>query len=127
MTLKLDQPLAVAVTATTTTIELMESPFYNLAADGSGGDYVTYLGIPAARATSGQYFWLITRGPVWITSNSNTCDSVGDRTLVWVGNGSIVSSNDITVENGISIAGFAIDMSGSGASNAPFCYLTGMD
>ena len=127
LTLKLDQPLAFALTAATTTIELMESPFYNLAADGAGGEYVTYLGIPAARAVSGQYFWLITRGPVWITSNSNTCDSAMDRDLVWVGNGSIVSANDVVLESGHQKAGVALDMSGSGSSNAPFCYLMGMD
>jgi len=126
LTLKLDFPLATAVTAATTNIELMESPFYNLKADGAGGDYVTFFGIPMANATPGQCFWLLTDGPTWITSDGNTCDSVGDRTLVWKGNGSIVSSNDITVESGIQIAGFAIDMSGSSASNAPFVYLQGM-
>jgi hypothetical protein len=126
LTLKLDMPLATAVTAATTTIELMECPFYNLKADGSGGDYVTFLGMPAANAADGEYFWLQTRGPCWITSDGNTCDSAKDRTLVWQGNGSIVSSNDITVESGFQIAGVAIDMSGSGASNAPMVDLQGM-
>jgi hypothetical protein len=123
LTLTLDMPLVAAVTAATTTIELMECPFYNLAADGSGGDYVTYIGVPAVGTTSGHYFWLQTQGPCWITSNSNTCDSAGDRTIVWVGNGSVVSSNDITVESGIGIAGVALDASGSAASNAPFVWL----
>ena len=127
LTLKLDMPLYTAVTAATTTIELMESPFYCIKADGSGGDYVTFLGQPAANAASGQYFWVQTRGPVWITSDGNTCDSARDRTLVYVGNGSIVSSNDQTMENGFQIAGVALDMSGSAASNAPMVYLTGMD
>jgi len=126
LTVKLDMPLTSDVTAATTTIELMESPFYCLKADNSGGDYVTYLGCSASVAASGEYFWLQTRGPCWVTSDGNTCDSVGDRTLVWVGNGSVVSSNDITVESGIRIAGFALDMSGSGASNAPFIFLTGI-
>lgn len=126
LTVKLDMPLTSDVTAATTTIELMESPFYCLKADNSGGDYVSYLGCSASVATSGQYFWLQTRGPCWVTSDGNTCDSAGDRTLVWVGNGSVKSSNDITVESGIQIAGFALDMSGSSASNAPFIYLQGM-
>ncbi len=123
LTLTLDMPLATAVTAATTTIELMECPFYNIAADGSGGDYVTYIGVPAIQAASGNYFWVQTWGPCWITSNSNTCDSAGDRTIVWVGNGSVVSSNDVTVESGFQIAGIALDMSGSSASNAPFVLL----
>lgn len=123
LTLKLDAPLASAVTAATTTIELMENPFYNLKADGSGGDYVTFLGMAAVTATSGQYFWVQTWGPCWITSDGNTCDSARDRTIVFVGNGSVVSSNDVTVESGLQIAGVALDTSGSGASNAPFCLL----
>ena len=123
LTVELDMPLATVVVAATTTIELMESPFYNLKADNAGGDYVTFLGIPACIASSGQYFWLQTWGPCWITSNSVTCDSARDRTIVFVGNGSVESSNDETMENGFQIAGVALDMSGDGASNAPFCLL----
>jgi hypothetical protein len=123
LTLTLDAALITAVTAATTTIELMECPFYNLKADGSGGDYVTFIGMPAANAVSGQYFWVQTWGPCWITSDGNTCDSARDRTLVFVGNGSIVSSNDQTMESGFQLAGVALDMSGSGASNAPIVLL----
>jgi len=127
LTLKLDNPFTTAVTAATTTIELMESPFYCLKGDGAGGEYVTYLGVSGPPAVaSGQYFWLQTKGPAWVTSNGNTCNSAMDRTIVWVGNGSVVSSDDVTVESGLQIAGVALDMSGSGASNAPFVYLQGM-
>jgi len=124
LTLELDMPLAIVVTVGTTTIELMESPFYNLKADGAGGAYVTYIGIPASIASSGQYFWLQTWGPCWITSNGNTCNSAGDRTIVFASqDGAVVSSDDITVESGMQIAGIALDMSGDGASNAPFVLL----
>lgn len=123
LTLKLDSPLFADVTAATTNIELMENPFSNLKADNSGGDYVTYMGVSSVVAASGEYFWLQTYGPAWITSDGNTCDSAQDRTLVWVGNGSVVSSNDVTMESGFQIAGKALDMSGSGASNAPMVML----
>ena len=123
LTIKIDEPLVTAVTAATTTIELMESPFYCISADGSGGDYVTYIGIPACEAASGNYFWVQTWGPCWITSNGATCDSARDRTIVFVGNGSVESSNDETLENGFQIAGVALDMSGAASSNAPMCYL----
>jgi hypothetical protein len=124
LTVKLDSPLERAVTAGTTTIELMESPFSYVKADGSGGEYVTYLGMATVEAVSGEFFWLQTYGPRWITSNSNTCDSAMDRTIVFVGNGSVVSSNDVTVESGLQIAGYALDTSGSNASNAPMVFLT---
>ena len=123
LTIKIDMPLATIVTAGTTTIELMECPFYNLKADGSGGDYVTFIGIPASTVASGGYFWLQTWGVCWITSNNATCDSARDRTIVFVGNGSVESSNDETLESGFQIAGVALDMSGDAASNAPMVYL----
>jgi hypothetical protein len=124
LTVKLDSPLERLVTAATTNLELMENPFSYIKADNSGGDYVTYIGVATVEAVSGQFFWLQTYGPCWITSNSNTCDSVNDRTIVVVGNGSVVSSNDVTVESGCQIVGYALDMSGSSASNAPFVFLT---
>lgn len=123
LTLKLDSPLERDVTAATTNIELMESPAYCLKADNSGGEYVTYLGVSTVEAVSGQFFWLQTWGPVWITSDGNTCDSAMDRTIVVVGDGSVRSSNDVTLESGFQKVGIALDMSGSGASNAPFVLL----
>jgi hypothetical protein len=124
LTVKLDSPLERAVTAATTTIENMESCFSYVKADGSGGEYVTFLGMATVEAVSGQWFWLQTYGPRWITSNSVTCDSALDRTILFAGNGSVVSSNDQTVENGFQIAGYALDTSGSEASNAPMVFLT---
>jgi hypothetical protein len=118
----LDAPLTTAVTVGTTNIELIQNPYYGLIGDGGGGNQVTWMGIPAVGATVGQYFWVQTKGPCWVTSDGHTCDSDGDRTVVFVGNGSVVSSNDITVENGFQIAGKAIDAS-SNASNAPFINL----
>jgi hypothetical protein len=123
LTLRLDSPLERAVTASTTNIELMECPYYNVKADGSGGDYVTFVGIPTVEAVSGEYFWVQTWGPCWVTSDSHTCDSARDRTLVFVGNGSVVSSNDQVMESGFQLAGVALDMSSNGGSNAPFIML----
>jgi len=123
LTLKLDSPLERAVTAATTNIELMENPFNGVKADGSGGDYVTFLGMPTVEAVSGEFFWIQTWGACWITSNSVTCDSARDRTIVWVGNGSVESSNDETLESGFQMAGVALDDSSDGSSNAPFVLL----
>jgi hypothetical protein len=124
LTVKLDAPLARAVTAATTTIENMESPFTYMKADNSGGEYVSYLGVATEEAVSGEWFWLQTYGPAWITSDGNTCDSAMDRMIAVVGNGSVVSSNDVTVESGCQLVGYALDTSSSGASNAPMVFLT---
>lgn len=121
ITVSLDASLTAAVSVGVTTIETMLNP-YGFMVAGSGG-YQTFLGIPARTATVGQYFWLQTWGPCWITSNSATCNGVGDRTIVFVANGSVVSSDDVTVESGLQIAGVAMDASSAGASNAPMVML----
>jgi len=123
LTMKLDAPLFASLTAASSTIEFMENPFYCLKADNAGGDYVAYIGVPTVTAASGQYFWLQTWGPCWVTSNSNTCDSALDRMIAVVGDGSVRSVTDVTVENGTQVIGYALDMSGSASSNAPFVYL----
>jgi hypothetical protein len=123
LTLELDRALKTAVTAATTTIEFMENPFIDVIADGAGGDYVTFLGLPACTATTGQWLWVQTWGFAWATSNSATCDSARDRTIVFVGNGSVESSNDETMESGFQIAGVAFDTSSNGGANAPMIYL----
>lgn len=127
LTVKLDAPLVIACTASSTYIEFMESPYYCIKADGAaggGGEYVSYIGVPASVAADTYYFWLQRRGPCWITSNSNTCNSAMDRTICVVSNGSVVSSDDVTLESGFQAVGYALDMSSNGGSNAPFVYLT---
>jgi hypothetical protein len=101
----------------------MENPFYNLKGDGAGTGYVTFVGMAAANATSGQYFWVQTWGPCWITSDGNTCNGEGDRTIYFVNNGSVVSGADVTIESGYQMAGVALDTSSSGSSNAPMVLL----
>jgi hypothetical protein len=121
-TLFLSRALNVAITVGTTTIETQRN-VYAYAVAGSDGGYTSFFGIPCAAATVGQYFWAQTRGKCWITSDGNTCNSAQDRTIVFVANGSVVSSNDVTVESGLQIAGYASDASSSGSSNAPFVQL----
>lgn len=124
LTLTLDAELTTAVTVGTTNIELIESPYYNLAADNAGGEYVSFVGVPAVVASAGKYFWLQTWGPCWVTSDGNTCDSANDREIFFVANGSVVSGGTLTYAgSAYQRAGFALDMSGSGSSNAPMIML----
>jgi len=120
----LDEALDIAVTASTTNLETLMNPWHLSDGYATNSAYVTFRGMPACRITSGYYGWIQTAGPCWITSDGNTCDSAGDRQLYFVANGSIVSGNDVTSDiNLLQLAGHAIDMSGSGASNAPFVNL----
>lgn len=124
LTLTLDEPLITVVTVGTTTIELMECPFYNLLGDNAGDGYVTFIGIPACVVADTQCFWLQTWGPCWITSNSNTCYAANSREIFFVANGSVVSGDALTYAGAAyQRAGVALDMSGSAASNAPMVLL----
>jgi len=122
----LDSPLTTAVTVGTTNIELIMNPYVDLVNTGLGDspcEYGSVLGVPAISATVGQYFWVQTWGPCWVTSAGNTSNGAYDRQLFWDKSGLVVSGADITIENGYQPAGFSIDASSSGASNAPFVML----
>jgi hypothetical protein len=128
MNIDLEYPLDTAVTASTTNTEAMCNPYSYLVcanyATGSMNDgFKGFLGLPARTATVGQNFWLQTWGPCWITSNSATCDSAGDRMIYFANNGSVVGGTDATIETGYQLAGFAIDASSSGSSNGPMVML----
>ncbi len=129
LTLRLDAPLVTAVT-TADNCEINPNPWANLCCGNAIGanystrsGYTTFMGIPTVSATVGQYFWLQTKGPCWITSNNGTCNDANDRDIFFVANGSVVSGTDATVETGNQRAGFAIDASASAASNGPLVYL----
>jgi hypothetical protein len=128
LTLKLDSPLFAAVTAAVTGCELIESPFYNVKADGVGHSYSSHIGIPTVVAASGEYFWCQTWGPCWATSDGTTCNSADDREIVFVGDGSVRSMGsldfgDSHADTGYQRAGFALDMSAGATSNSPFIML----
>jgi hypothetical protein len=122
----LDASLISAVAVGTTNIEAMLNPYANVKGDQAGGAYVSFLGMPAARATVGQYFWLQTWGPCWITSDGTTGAAANGRVLYFADNGSVVSSDKVT-DGATNVlfqpAGFALDASSAGASNAPMVML----
>ncbi len=123
-TLTLDEALDQTVSVGVTTIETLMNPWILSDGNVTSSSYVTFRGMPARRLTINYYGFIQTAGPCWITSDGNTCDSAGDRQIYFVANGSVVSGNDVTSDiNLLQLAGHAIDMSGSGASNAPFVNL----
>ncbi len=123
-TLTLDEPLDQDVVAATTNIETLMNPWILSDGNTTNSAYVTFRGMPACELAINQYGWVQTAGPCWITSDGNTCNSAGDRQIYFAANGSVVSGNDVTGDINVQqFAGHAIDMSGNGASNAPFVNL----
>jgi hypothetical protein len=112
-----------AVVVGTTTAEVFLNPYNNMVAGDVAGDgFQTFLGVPATLATVGQYFWLQTWGPCWITSDSLTADDVNDRTVYFQNNGSIKARTEATGDL-YQPAGVVMDNSSTGASNSPFVML----
>jgi hypothetical protein len=111
-----------AVVVGTTTAEVMLSPYLGLKGDAGSTGYQTFLGIPAARATVGQYFWLQTWGPIWATSNSITAAAAHDREVYFVDNGSLQSRTSAGAAV-YQLAGLVMDASSTGSSNAPIVML----
>lgn len=123
-TITVDEALDQNITASTTNLETIMNPWILSDGNTTSSGYVTFRGMPACQLAINQYGWVQTAGPCWITSDGNTCNSDGDRQIYFANNGSCVSGNDVTGDVNVQqLAGHAMDMSGSGASNAPFVNL----
>ena len=122
LTVQLAVPLVASVSVGTTNIEIMMNPYTDLSIGNAGG-YASFLGVPVRVATVGQYFWLQTHGPCWITSDNLTADDANDRMVYFRGDGAISSRTDVGSDHLFQPAGFVIDASSAGASNAPFVML----
>lgn len=111
-------------------MEVMPNPYSQISGYPTDSDtFASVLGVPAAYATSGQYFWLQTWGPCWITPGGGSPSGVGitanGREVVFVGDGSINATKDITLNNGYQRAGFIIqkDPSTPAGGGPPFIML----
>jgi|GEM_PF-698052 len=122
ITLTLDEPLVE--NAVGLGVETLMNPWILSDMYVTNSAYVTARGMPAMEVTINYFAWVQTAGPCWITSNGATCNSAGDRQIYFAANGSCVSGDEVTGDVNVQqLAGHAIDMSGSGSSNAPFVNL----
>lgn len=131
ITVHLDAPIAVEALTTSSGCEILPNPYKYLV--GNSGDYnngfTSFLGVPVVNATAGQYFWLQTWGPVWITPPSSGASAPGytsgDREVYALPqNGTLVSGTTTVIEGGIQHIGFIIEKDPGGtATGAPFIML----
>ena len=125
VTLYLDAPIQVAITAATSFIEAIASPYYGVAHDSETKHSV--IGVPCAIATTGQYCWLQTWGVSWVTPQSRVGASSLIRAVYWRHDGSL----DIRSLNGTFVdayitdqyAGFVLQNTQAEAQAAPFVML----
>jgi hypothetical protein len=119
----LDGPLTAAVTVGVTYTEILLNPYAFVEIfGGANAEYQSAIGVPAVTGTVGQYVWLQTWGPLWVVPGGGTTpgDSVNDREVYFVGDGSINGAAHVTNENGYQVAGFIMD---SGSTTPPFIML----
>jgi hypothetical protein len=122
--LDLDTPIPFALT-TSDTVEAIASPWYKVTL-GTGTvlnqGLCSACGVPAVRATTGQYLWVQTWGPCWV-SPSATC-GVGDNNRgAWFQGDGSVTDQDASLANLGSYAGWVMANDYGAGQGAPFIYL----
>ncbi|KKL45752.1 hypothetical protein LCGC14_2352520, partial [marine sediment metagenome] len=122
-TLVVTDPIPLALT-TSDSAEVMASPYRNLTASISNKYAV--MGMPTLAATSGQYLWIQTWGPVWIAPQAAVGSGGNNLLCIFRHDGSIdeLDSSDANNSKG-QIAGFVMAHAsgGGGTQGAAFIWL----
>lgn len=121
-----DGPATQAMTATTSYSEVVLNPYRYLAVAPNESTYESVMCVPAAAAGAGYNFWGQTWGPCWVIpggGDASPGDTANDRTMYFVGDGSVNGGYALTTESGYQLAGFIIDSTKSGTGCMPLLML----
>jgi hypothetical protein len=123
ITVYVDYPFAVAHDAGVA-CEIPFNPYRYL---GAASEVASVMCVPNRVVTgSGYNFWGQTWGPCWCVpggGDTTPGDSVNDRTVCFVGDGSVNGVTALTLENGYQVAGFIIDTTEVGTGCMPLVML----
>jgi hypothetical protein len=122
-TLTLDAPFAVAHAAGVA-CECPGNPYHYVG--GTSTSYSSVMGVPVVELDATYNGWIQTWGPCWCVpggGDANPGDTASDRTLFFVGDGSVNGGTALTVETGYQLAGFMIDTTASGTAGMPLVML----
>jgi hypothetical protein len=124
--LDLDAPIPIALT-TSDYAEACQSPWYQVVL-GTGciisQQVQTGCGIPAVRATSGQYLWVQTAGPTWCSPAATTGNGDNNQRGVWFqADGSVCSEDNNSDAVLGQYAGWCMSQDYAGGQGAPFFWL----
>lgn len=122
-TIELDYPLALAHASGVA----CEVPFnaYGYLINTSSA-IASVVGVPNITAATGYNLWIQTWGPCWCVpggADTTPGDAAANRTVVFVGDGSVNGVNVITLEDGYQVAGFIMDATESGTGTMPLVML----
>jgi len=101
-------------------IEILPNSYADLRGALLANEKVSHAGIPGTEAALGDYFWVQTWGPCWVIPGGGSPGGVGvgvnQRTVAFVGDGSINAVSDLTLQgSGYQVAGFIIQNDSGGA------------
>jgi hypothetical protein len=122
--LTLDSEIPVAISASTSYIEAMPSPYVSIQTGNSGGNY-PFVGVPlVALSTTYPYGWIQTWGPTWLAPQAAVGATANYNTCVFRHDGSI----DVPIYNSAYTmysqhAGHVLTRASAGTQGAPFIFL----
>ena len=87
MTVTFDDPLAVAVAASAEYATCIFSPYYNVQSSTYGNAQT--VGVPCMIAGTGQYLWIQTWGPCWVTTQPRVNTELYDGQVVFRHDGTV--------------------------------------
>lgn len=129
-TVTLDAPTPVAI-LTTDVAEAMASPYANVVAAADchiATGFCTTVGVPTVAATVGQYLWVQTWGPCWVSPHALVGASDSDKAVYMMGDGSFGDGNEDNpggIKQGLQAqyAGFVLANDKATGQGAPFVML----
>lgn len=122
--LDLESPIALAALTVASGSEITLNPYAHLSS--ASNSYASVMGVPAVTAQATYNAWIQTWGPCWVTpggSDASPGDTAGDRSMYFVGDGSVNGAYGLAIETGYQLAGFMIDETASGTSGQPLIML----
>ena len=93
----------------------------------AASSYASVVGVANMSVTTGYNFWAQTWGPCWCVpggGDSTPGDTASDRSMYFVGDGSVNGAYAIAIETGYQIAGWIMDGTESGTGCMPMVMLT---
>ena len=121
VTFTLDSPLLKACTISTSTAEAMHSPWAAVVQDNSTATPV--VGMPTVTATTGQYLWLQTAGPCFVSPQAGVGVGIA-QACFFRHDGSIDVHANIGAYVTAQYAGYVLSESLTGTQAAPFIMLS---
>lgn len=95
-------------------IEILPNSYTDLRGALLSNEKASHAGIPGTKAALGEYFWVQTWGPCWIAPGGGSSSGVGvgvnQRTVAFVGDGTINAISDLATDvSSYQVAGFIIE------------------